>query len=78
VQQHGEAFRRCPPDALLGRFVREQPDAIAAIEQQGPGGTDELATTPLYARPPERQAGKHRLGMRVCQPGGWSEITRRL
>ena len=78
VQQHGEAFRRRPSDALLRRFMREQPDAVAAIEQQGPGSVDELATTPLDAGAPERQAGKHRLGVRVCQPGGWSEITRLL
>ena len=37
VQQHGDARRRCSSDALLRRFVREQPDAIAAIEQQRPG-----------------------------------------
>ena len=78
VQKHGETLRRRSADVLLRRVVREQPHALAAVEQQGPGGADELATTPLDTRPPERQARKHGLGVPVGKPGRWPEVTRRL
>ena len=65
VQQHREARGRGATQSFRGRVVREQPDALPAVEHSRPRDGRETPAVPRDARAPEWQARKDRLDVRV-------------
>jgi hypothetical protein len=77
VQQHRELGRWRTAGVGLAREQREQPHAIATVDEKFTRDLAQDRRAPLDAGAAQRQARVDRLDVRVAQPPGWHEVRRR-